>query len=344
MTNVESIVTLSTRSIRRSLLLPDFKMISKYQSNNFLRDPLLNLPGSPSVFKTLAVALLLILGGLMTVDATEGPGRFRYLRSLSTRVKDAGLRRTGQSQLMRKFYPPQQHRCSREPKICCQPLKYTSILIPSQCFFFSFPRFLLSADVKKIDAEEVDAEEVAAQKGHAWGDPACMKEELKKFPKSGKVFEGIGSVSEVGKLSSTHRINQIVALEEECFTKRGKGKRKGQHFRDQLLLIYLMTEKPLLHESQENLAEVVDVALQCLASLCKRFNDENYTGLHLATSTVWDRIYDEHKNLLVTQSGKAIIHPDGKTVTQGLSPQSQYYPVQPFRMTAADYETVTDFR
>ncbi|KAI7935837.1 hypothetical protein MJO28_016708 [Puccinia striiformis f. sp. tritici] len=291
-------------------------MISKHQSNNFSRDPLLNLPGSPSVFKTLAVALLLILGGLMTADATEGPGRFRYLRSLSTRVKDAGLRRTGQSQLMRSY----------------------SVHFP---FDNSQQK---GADVKKIDAEEVDAEEVAAQKGHAWGDPACMKEELKKFPKSGKVFEGIGSVSEVGKLSSTHRINQIVALEEECFTKRGKGKRKGQHFRDQLLLIYLMTEKPLLHESQENLAEVVDVALQCLASLCKRFNDENYTGLHLATSTVWDRIYDEHKNLLVTQSGKAIIHPDGKTVTQGLSPQSQYYPVQPFRMTAADYETVTDFR
>ncbi|KAI7934673.1 hypothetical protein MJO29_015936 [Puccinia striiformis f. sp. tritici] len=299
------------RSIRRSLLLPDLKMISKYQSSNFLMDPLLNLPGSPSVFKTLAVALLLILGGLMTVDATEGPGRFRYLRSLSTRVKDAGLRRTGQSQLMHFPFDNSQQK---------------------------------GADVKKIDAEEVDAEEVAALKGHAWGNPACMKEELKKFSKSGKVFEGIGSVSEVGKLSSTHRINQIVALEEQCFTKRGKGKRKGQHFRDQLLLIYLMTEKPLLHESQENLAEVVDVALQCLASLCKRFNDENYTGLHLATSTVWDRIYDEHKNLLATQSGKAIIHPDGKTVTQGLSPQSQHYPVQPFRMTAADYETVTDFR
>ncbi|KAI9603407.1 hypothetical protein KEM48_001387 [Puccinia striiformis f. sp. tritici PST-130] len=183
------------------------------------------------------------------------------------RVKDAGLRRTGQSQLMRSY----------------------SVHFP---FDNSQQK---GADVKKIDAEEVDAEEVAALKGHAWGNPACMKEELKKFSKSGKVFEGIGSVSEVGKLSSTHRINQIVALEEQCFTKRGKGKRKGQHFRDQLLLIYLMTEKPLLHESQENLAEVVDVALQCLASLCKRFNDENYTGLHLATSTVWDRIYDEHK-------------------------------------------------
>ncbi|POW06521.1 hypothetical protein PSTT_08936 [Puccinia striiformis] len=263
------------RSIRRSLLLPDFKMISKYQSNNFLRDPLLNLPGSPSVFKTLAVALLLILGGLMTVDATEGPGRFRYLRSLSTRVKDAGLRRTGQSQLMHFPFDNSQQK---------------------------------GADVKKIDAEEVDAERVTL------GAPACMKEELKKFSKSGKVFEGIGSVSEVGKLSSTHRINQIVP---------GGG---------------------VLRSEEREKERVVDVALQCLASLCKRFNDENYTGLHLATSTVWDRIYDEHKNLLVTQSGKAIIHPDGKTVTQGLSPQSQHYPVQPFRMTAADYETVTDFR